>query len=261
MIVSTLRSLIVSPLFIVTTLILSCAGILVSFAPNSDWLLRRVIKFWGRSTCFYYGVKVEAFGLKNWPYKTGAVVLFNHTSFFDIFAMVGFLPDMRFGAKRELFKIPFFGAAMKRAGILPIDRAKRDRVYQVYEQSTHRLRSGEKIALAPEGERTKTPDVLQKFKAGPFLFALQSGVDIVPVVIVGAYEVMAKHQLIPNTRQWSSRIVMEVLPKVSTEGATIEERHLLQNKIREMMQEKLNSILLKQASNPAKGHANGDVRS
>lgn len=230
------------PVFIVLTLVLSILGICLSYGMDSFRRQRKVMKIWGRWTCFLFGVQVQTRGLENWPYKSGGVVLFNHTSFFDIFAMVGFLPDMRFGAKRELFSIPFFGWAMKRAGILPIDRARRDHVYQIYEQSTHRLKSGEKIALAPEGERTRTPWTLQNFKAGPFLFALSAEVDLIPVIVCGAHQVMNKDQLIPNRKQLNSLITLDVLPALSTEGFRSDNRKALQDHVRSIMQNKLDEI-------------------
>lgn len=258
---SFLRSLLAAPLFIILTVFFSSLAILASFFPNNTRALRKTIKYWGQSTCFIFGVTVKSSGLENWLHNRGAVVLFSHTSFFDIFTMVGYLPDLRFGAKLELFKIPIFGWAMKRAGILPIDRGQRDRVYQVYEQSVQRLKAGEKIALAPEGARTSTPNVIQNFKAGPFLFALQAHVDFIPVVIKGAHQVMQKDQILPNWRHWHSHIDLLVLQPISCQGFTVETRHELQKKVREAMQAGLNSLLAPPASNPGTKPVNEDVRS
>jgi 1-acyl-sn-glycerol-3-phosphate acyltransferase len=256
-----LRSFMMAPVFVILTLILSLVGISLSFGANSFRRQRKVIKAWGRWTCFLFGVKVQARGLENWPYQSGGVVLFNHTSFFDIFAMVGFLPDMRFGAKKELFSIPFFGWAMKRAGILPIDRARRDQVYQIYEQSSHRLKFGEKIALAPEGERTRTPWTLQNFKAGPFLFALSAEVDLIPVIVCGAFQVMSKDQLIPNRKNMFSKITLDVLPPFSTKGYRVDSRKDLQDDLRAIMQTKLDQVSKEEAPNHGKVHAISNVPS
>lgn len=163
-------------------------------------------------------------------------MLFNHTSFFDIFAMTGYLPDMRFGAKQELFKIPFFGAAMKRVGIIPIDRARREKVFKLYEVSTDRLKAGEKIALAPEGGRTASPQEIKSFKSGPFIFALQADVPLVPVVIWGAYDVMPKGALLPNTNQAQADLYLEVLPPVYISEDDREDRDVLQERVRKSMQ-------------------------
>jgi 1-acyl-sn-glycerol-3-phosphate acyltransferase len=249
------------PVFIVLTFALSILGICLSYGTDSFRRQRKVMKIWGRWTCFLFGVQVQTRGLENWPYKSGGVVLFNHTSFFDIFAMVGFLPDMRFGAKKELFSIPFFGWAMKRAGILPIDRARRDHVYQIYEQSSHRLKSGEKIALAPEGERTRTPWTLQNFKAGPFLFALSAEVDLIPVIVGGAHQVMNKDQILPNRKNRTSVITLDVMPPLSTQGYRVDNRKALQDDVRSVMQIKLDEISRGAGPSHGKGHGISNVPS
>ncbi len=199
------------------------------------------MKWWGQIACWLFGVEVVVHGKDRWKRESGGVVLFNHTSFFDIFAMVGFLPDMRFGAKIELFKIPIFGSAMKKVGILPIDRERRDKVFEIYQQAVERLTSGEKIALAPEGKRTSNPDQLAEFKSGPFIFALQSRVDLIPVVIKGAYRIYPKGQWLPNTDQFSSTIHLHVLEPVPTNIEVQEKRTELQNLIRTRMQSVLDS--------------------
>lgn len=238
-----LRSFVSVLIFLMMTVILSSLTVLVTFLPKSDRFERKIIKFWGRASCALFGVQVKVSGLENWPRDRGAVVLFNHTSFFDIFVMSGYLPDMRFGAKQELFRIPFFGAAMKRAGILPIDRAKRNQVYQVYENSTDRLASGEKIALAPEGERTFFPYEIQKFKTGPFLFAIRAQSDVIPVVMLGPFEVLNKKEYLPQKSKWGSTIYLRVMPTMSTKGYTFEARSKLQEIVREKMQIQLDTLV------------------
>lgn len=235
----TFRSVVSSLIFVVLTFALSASAILCSFFTNSPRMGRLHMKLWGRTACFLFGVRVQVKGFEHWSFQNGAVVLFNHTSFFDIFAMSGYLPDMRFGAKKELFKIPLFGAAMKRIGILPIDRARRDRVFKVYQQSAERLQSGEKIALAPEGGRTDSPREIGSFKSGPFIFALQAQVPIVPVVISGAYEVMPKGAIVPNAQQRSRILQLEILPAIPLSDQSIEKRTELQGNVRSLMQSAL----------------------
>lgn len=243
-----LRSLLSVFIFLLMTVVLSTLTILVTFLPNSGKLERKIIKFWGRASCLLFGVRVKVSGLENWPRNKGAVVLFNHTSFFDIFVMSGYLPDMRFGAKQELFRIPFFGAAMKRAGILPIDRAQRNKVYQVYENSTDRLQAGEKIALAPEGERTFFPHEIQKFKTGPFLFAIRAQSDVIPVVMLGPFDVLNKKEYLPQKHKWGSTIYLRVLPPMSTQNYSFEDRSQLQEVVREKMQIQLENLIKESGS-------------
>ncbi|MEZ4873561.1 MAG: 1-acyl-sn-glycerol-3-phosphate acyltransferase [Bdellovibrionales bacterium] len=62
---------------------------------------------WGRTLVLLSGLEVEIRGRDHLP-KSGGLMLFNHTSNFDIFLMMGYFGDRRikFGAKAELFKVP-----------------------------------------------------------------------------------------------------------------------------------------------------------
>ena len=134
-----IRSSLAALAFAVVTFVLSGSAVVFSLFTTSTRIPRLHVKWWGQSACWLFGVQVEVTGKERWKRDSGGVVLFNHTSFFDIFAMAGYLPDMRFGAKIELFKIPVFGAAMKRVGILPIDRERREKVFAIYQKYVVRL--------------------------------------------------------------------------------------------------------------------------
>lgn len=231
-----MRSCLSLPVFILITACLSTSAIIFSFFTSSAKVSGFHIKLWGISTCFLFGVKLFVHGRQHWRQGSGGVVLFNHTSFFDIFAMIAALPDIRFGAKIELFKIPVFGSAMRRVGILPIDRERREKVFAIFQKAVDRLKSGEKIALAPEGTRNPNPSQLANFKSGPFIFALQSRVDLIPVVIKGAYEVLPKGQVLPNSSACSRTIHLHILEPISTNTEIQERKVELQQNIKLRMQ-------------------------
>ncbi len=191
------------------------------------------LKWWGIISCKMFGVQVKVMGLENIP-SGGGVYLFNHTSFFDIFAMVGYLPSVRFGAKIELFKIPLFGWAMRRVGVLPIARGNREEVFKTYKDAEARLKSGEHIALAPEGTR-QTEEKLGHFKSGPFVFAISAQVPVIPVVIRKASQILPKHAYFPNFGTWSREIQIWVLPAIDTKNFSVNERPILQSKVLEAM--------------------------
>lgn len=228
------RSLLGTLFLPILTAICAASLILVNILFNSRKLEDYIVVFWTRTCCWMFGVKVEVQGLENRP-KGGFLYVFNHTSFFDIFAMNGWLGSFRFGAKIELFSIPIFGYGMRRAGILPIARHRRDEVFKVYQAAEARIKAGERFALAPEGTRQET-ETLGPFKSGPFVFAINAKAPIVPVIIKGAAVIMPKGVIIPNWGVWSRTITLEVLPPVRTEGYTIEQRPVLQEKVRKIME-------------------------
>lgn len=221
----------VYPLFLI---VYSCTGIVLNLLIGSRHLDNRVIKSWARATCWMFGVNIIVKGEENLRAQSGCLLLFNHTSFFDIFALHSYVSNLRFGAKIELFSIPFFGAAMRRMGVLPIARSRIEEVIKVYQEAEERVSHGEKFALAPEGTRQER-EALGSFKSGPFIFAINSKAPIVPVVIRGAREVMDNHSWIPNLGRWKRNIRIEFLPAISVSEYTVENRSELQKKVFDQM--------------------------
>lgn len=181
----------------------------------TDW---GISTLWARPILCLGGIKVDVRGGENWPRGKGFLILFNHTSWVDIIVLAATLPGVpRFGAKIELYKIPFFGRAMRNVGMLPIERNNRTKVLQVYREAEARVANGEFFALAPEGTRQAGRE-LGRFKQGPFLFAVGAQMPLLPVVIAGAREAMPKTSWLLNPGRWRRRVLVEILPSVSTQG-------------------------------------------
>lgn len=219
--------------FPVVTFVLCLAAFFTVFVARSERWSNKVIIAWGKAGCFLFGVKVRVMGREKRP-DSGGVVLFNHRSFFDILALYSEFPEMRFGAKIELFSIPVFGATMKALGTLPIARGNREAAIRVLQDSYEAARQGRQYALSPEGGRNTGEGILP-FKAGPFMVAIEAGVPVIPLLIHGADQVWPKAKIIPATRAWSSEIVMQVLDPISVQGYTVKTRDQLQAVTRERM--------------------------
>lgn len=227
------RSIIAVLLFPFLTAGCALAMIVVNLLFNKRRIEDHIVVFWTRTACWMFGVNVVTHGAENRP-RGGYLYVFNHTSFFDIFAMNGWLGSFRFGAKIELFSIPIFGFAMRRAGILPIARERREEVFKVYEAAEARIKAGERFALAPEGTRQET-ETLGRFKSGPFVFAINAKAPIVPVIVKGAAAILPKGHIVPNWGVWSRTIHLTVLPPIDPTPFTMKDRPLLQEKVREVM--------------------------
>lgn len=227
------RSVLGVLIFPIHTMLCSIALIIVNLTMKNRPLEDQIVIFWTANACRLFGVKVKVHGLENRP-QGGFIYVFNHTSFFDIFAMNGFLGSFRFGAKIELFKIPIFGPAMRRAGILPIARDRREEVFKVYRETEAKIKSGQRFALAPEGTRSVRED-LGPFKSGPFILAINAKSPIVPVVVKGAAAILPKGHVFPNWGKWSQVIDLYVLPAVDTTTYTVETRPQLQEFVRNLM--------------------------
>ncbi len=194
------------------TLIASVITLLLSLSGQNR--AHYFVRFWGRSCLFFAGLKVQVFGLDNIPKDTPAIYVSNHQSNFDIPIIYTGLPiQFRWMAKQELFRVPFFGQAMKRCGMIPIDRSNRRKTMRSILAAAQRIKNGVSVVIFPEG--TRTPDgQLQKFKKGALLIAAKAQVPVIPVAIHGSYHVLPKDR-------WSVRggpLKLEFLPPIPTEG-------------------------------------------
>lgn len=139
------------------------------------------------------GVRVELVGATREKLDRPLVVVANHQSWFDVFALAGFLPGRaRFVAKEELRRIPLFGAAWETCGHVRVNRGDRAEAVRSLNEAGHRIRKERlNVILFPEGTRSPDGELLP-FKKGAFVLALQTQVPILPVGIDGSRAVMRK---------------------------------------------------------------------
>ncbi|NPA95671.1 MAG: 1-acyl-sn-glycerol-3-phosphate acyltransferase [Thermodesulfobacteria bacterium] len=149
-------------------------------------------KFWSALVFAACGIKVKTRMLAPEAIRPPVVFACNHASQMDILALYIALPvEFRFLVKKELFKVPLLGFAMKKAGYIPIDRKNSRAAVKSIKEAAERLKRGASIVIFPEG--TRSPDGrLQEFKEGGFMLAIKSGCPVVPVAIKGSHKVLPK---------------------------------------------------------------------
>jgi 1-acyl-sn-glycerol-3-phosphate acyltransferase len=175
------------------TLAMSGAGAASCLYDPSGESVRKVARYWGRNMCRVCGVTVEVRGGENVDWDAPLIVMANHQSHFDIPVIYAALPRS-FGmlAKKELFRVPVFSAAMRGMRCVPIDRGNRRQSLQSLHDAADQIRSGKSIVVFPEG--TRSPDGrIHDLKKGPFYLAEIAGVPIVPVGIRGTRAVVPKN--------------------------------------------------------------------
>jgi len=147
---------------------------------------------WAKVILWVCGIKVYVKGLDNVESHEPRIYLTNHQSYFDIFALLAYLPvDFKFILKQELMKIPLFGFAMRRAKYIAIDRDNPKKAVQSMNEAAERIRNGVSVIIFPEGTRS-TDGRLQPFKRGGFHLALKSGCALVPVAIINSRDIVPK---------------------------------------------------------------------
>ncbi len=95
--------------------------------------------------------------------------------------------------KKELFRIPILGTGMHLARLVPVDRSNREAAIESVREGVEVLRTGLNMMIYPEGTRTRDGK-LQPFKKGPFHLAMESGVPVLPLTILGTYEAWPRHR-------------------------------------------------------------------
>jgi 1-acyl-sn-glycerol-3-phosphate acyltransferase len=180
---------------VVSTLVFSIAVWLpvVVRHPRAPEGCERLGRRWARSLLWLAGVRVRFEGPERAEWPDRAVIVANHQSWFDVFALATELPvTYRFVAKEELSRIPIFAQAWKGCGHISLPRSDSGRAIQSLNQAGRQVRDGKSaIVLFPEG--TRSPDGrLRKFKKGAFVLAINNGVPVIPVAISGSRAVMPK---------------------------------------------------------------------
>lgn len=189
----------------------------------------------GRIIARVSGVSVEMTGIEKLDHSRPYIFAANHQSQFDIFVLQGYLGfDYRWLAKKELFKVPVFGYAMRCADYVPVDRANGRKALKSLEEAAQRISNGTSVIIFPEG--TRSPDGhLQPFKAGTMVLAIKSGVPVVPVAILGTHEVLPKGKLLAKP----GKVWIRVGDPIETSGYTTKQKHelaeLLQGKVAELL--------------------------
>ena len=184
-------------------------------SPNFPTIAKEQPRNWARSLLWAAGVTVEVEGLENLPPGEPAVLVANHQSWFDVFALVVHLPvDYRFVGKIELTRIPFFGPSWLATGHIAIDRSDRNKAIESLRGAGESLRrDGAVVVMFPEGTRSEDGELLP-FKKGAFVLALQTGVSIVPAGVSGSRAIMPKGswRIRPGT------VVIRIGPPIPVEG-------------------------------------------
>lgn len=148
------------------------------------------LEHWSASIVRRARIELRVEGGEHAPAGESFVLMSNHQSLYDVPVIYQALRrSIRMVAKKELFRVPIWGRAMRRAGFICVDRDSSERSRQTLLASADVLRGGTSVWIAPEGTRSKTGE-LGTFRKGGFHLALQSGCRILPISISGTRAVL-----------------------------------------------------------------------
>jgi 1-acyl-sn-glycerol-3-phosphate acyltransferase len=138
------------------------------------------------------GVRIHTVGLEKLDASRTYIFMSNHVSNLDPPLMLPLIPRRTsVMAKKELFDIPLLGKAMQMGSLVPVDRKNRDAGISAVRAAADVIRQGINMTIYVEGGRSFDGKLI-KFKKGPFYLAVECGVPVVPVTVVGTQHAMPK---------------------------------------------------------------------
>jgi 1-acyl-sn-glycerol-3-phosphate acyltransferase len=203
--------------------------VILSFFFYGD-LFHWLLKGYCGAIAFFGGNQIILENDENCDPHQQYIIMMNHVNFFDGFVFYSRYPGYACAMEEEShFKWPIYGLLLKRIGFIPVNRKSGRKAMEALKRAGEFIRQRKKfsVVILPEGTRTRTGK-LGNFKKGGFLVALESGLDILPIIQLGSYQVKRKnHWLI---RPGKVRYIIE--KPISTKGYTKENIKELMDKTR-----------------------------
>jgi 1-acyl-sn-glycerol-3-phosphate acyltransferase len=230
---SRLRSyLVFDPLIWIYTLVLGIVSLPVSLLGDKTAILHRFARFWSQLIMKTILSPVEVIGRGKLATSQPRVYAVNHASALDIPLLYVCLPfQFRIAFKSELLAYPIVGWHLKRSGQICIDQQNPSRAIGSIRSALKSLKSGMPLVIFPEGGRTPDGEI-KPFMAGAFFLAIKAQVDVVPVALLGTFELLPM-----NTYHIKCRpLEMRVGDPISTAGLTLRDMDVLSSKVQKAME-------------------------
>jgi 1-acyl-sn-glycerol-3-phosphate acyltransferase len=212
-----------------------------------DWLQRSFC----RRIAWLAGANVQARRAPGFDPQRSSFFVANHVNLFDPFVLYCAIPQFVRGWELEShFKIPAYGWLMKRFGNVPVpDTTRSSDLKRLWRMTKDALDRGTSLIVFPEARRTRDGRV-GEFKDGVFRMALQLGIPIVPVSIVGSFE----HHRTGNWMLWPSTITVHLHDTIVTAGLSKKDAAALRDRVEQIVSAPVEEQLLR-----SQEHAQGPL--
>jgi 1-acyl-sn-glycerol-3-phosphate acyltransferase len=231
---SRLRSyLFINPLIWFYTVFLGLVALPAGIADRSGRRLHWFSHVWSWLIMKTIFSPVKVIGLDKIDTAKPHVYAANHASAMDIPVLYVNLPfQFRIAFKKELLSYPVVGWQLKRSGQICIDQQNPSHSISSIRAALKGLQKGLPLVIFPEGGRTPDGEI-KPFLPGAFFLAIKAQVDIVPIALVGTYELLPM-----NTYHIKCRpLQMRVGDPISTSGLTIRDLPALSAKVQKAVED------------------------
>jgi 1-acyl-sn-glycerol-3-phosphate acyltransferase len=220
------------PLIWTYTVLFGAASIPFGFFDKDGSILHAFARAWSKLILKTIFSPVRVTGLERIDTSRTHVYAVNHASALDIPVLYACLPfQFRIVHKKELLSYPVVGWHLKRSGQVCVDQQNPAKSVGQIKSALKTLKAGMPLVIFPEGGRTADGRV-QPFLPGAFFLAIKAQVDIIPIALVGTYELLPM-----DTYHIKSRpLEMRVGEPISTAGLTLREMESLSAEVQRSLE-------------------------
>jgi 1-acyl-sn-glycerol-3-phosphate acyltransferase len=190
-------ALFIDPLIALDTIVMGTLSMIASLFDATGFTQHRIARLWARFILVVSGMRVEVEGLDKIEPGGLYVLVSNHLSLTDTPVLMAVIPlQFRFFAKQGLFRIPFLGGHLRRAGHLPVVQDDARAGLRTLAHGARLVRErGVSVLIFPEGGRSDD-GLLKEFRGGAAYVAIKAGVPALPIGITGTREVLPMGSLL-----------------------------------------------------------------
>jgi 1-acyl-sn-glycerol-3-phosphate acyltransferase len=221
------------PTIAVYTVVLGLASLTSSLVDRRGYFAHGCARAWSWLILATTGVDVTVEGLDRIVAGKTYVFVANHQSIYDIPVLFWSIPfQLRIIAKESLGRFPVLGPHLKRTGHMLVDRSHPDKS-RIFGWASRLTANGLSLIIFPEGTRSRTGR-LGKFKGGSIMLAMQAGLPLVPISVVGSRHVMKKGELTTKPGHVTLIVHDPIVPPANAEPSTADVRALA-DRVREVI--------------------------
>ncbi len=191
--------------------------------------------------------KLTIKGTENMEPGKSYVLVANHQSYADIIVLYGLYRPFKWVSKESIFSVPIIGHNMKLNQYVLLKRGDMRSIKEMMGICRQWLFRGTSIMMFPEGTRSEDGQ-LQHFRDGAFRLAVDCKVPVVPVVIDGTHDILAKHG---RSLNFVADVRVQILPPVDPSDFQVSSAKLRKH-VHELMKQTLASMRSERSTDQAR---------
>jgi 1-acyl-sn-glycerol-3-phosphate acyltransferase len=217
------------PLIWLYTVVFGLTSIPFGFFDEDGGILHAFARNWSKLILKTIFSPVRVTGLEKIDTSRTYVYAVNHASALDIPVLYASLPfQFRIVHKKELLSYPVIGWHLKRSGQVCVDQQNPAHSVGQIKSAVRTLKNGMPLVIFPEGGRTADGRI-QPFLDGAFFMAIKARVDIVPIALIGTYELLPMDTFHIKSRP----LEMRIGDPIPTSEWTLRDLHGLSAKVQQ----------------------------